>query len=119
VDRMLTRMREDLANHPDWKATPMASYGEKDLTDLSYRMGQIAFYLLYKSLGERAFLETMGGFYQDYSGKGATTREFVEYVKKRSAVPLDKLFDEWVFTAKAADLILSGSSLAAIVVRYR
>lgn len=119
VSLTLTRMRKNFVEHPDWKGTAMIDYGEKDLTDLSYRVGQIAFYLLYRALGEKAFLEAVGGFYQDFSGTGATTRQFVEYVKKRSAVPLDKLFDEWVFTAKAADLILSGSSLAKIVERYR
>jgi aminopeptidase N len=119
VDRTLTRMREDFAKHPDWKSAPMIDYGEKDLTDLSYRVGQIAFYLLYQSLGEKAFLETIGGFTQDFSGRGATTRQFVEYVKRRSSVSLDRLFDEWVFTPKAAYLIMSGLSLAKIAERYR
>jgi aminopeptidase N len=119
VSSTLAGMRKTFAAHPDWKGVAMIDYGEKDLTDLSYRVGQIAFYLLYKSLGKKAFLETIGGFYQEFYGTGATTRQFVEYVKKRSAVALDKLFDEWLFTPKAAELILSGESLSQIVERYR
>ncbi len=119
VNAMLARMRQSFLEHPDWQGIPVIVYGEKDLTDLSYRMGQIAFYLLYQTLGEKAFLETMGGFYQAFNEKGATTRQFMDYVKSRSAVPLDKLFDEWLLTAKAADLVSSGASLAGLVERYR
>jgi len=119
VSRSLARLSKNFAEHPAWQAVPMIAYGEKDLTDLSYRMGQVFFYLLRESLGEKAFLDAVGGFYQEYAATGATTRQFVEYIKKRSDVSLDRLFDEWVFTAKAAELVASGTPLAAIVERYR
>jgi len=119
VSQSLVRLGKNFTEHPAWKAVPMIAYGEKDLTDLSYRMGQVFFYLLRESLGEKAFLNIVGGFYQDHAATGATTRQFVEYVKKRSAISLDRFFDEWVFTAKAAELVASGTSLASLVERYR
>lgn len=115
----VARLAKMFAEHPGWKTSAMIDYGEKDLTDLSYRMGQILFYLLDRSLGEDAFLATVAGFYRDHHAAGATARQFVEYVKKRSAVSLDRLFDEWVFTPKAAEIIASGAALGEIERRYR
>ncbi len=119
VSQSLVRLGKNFTEHPAWKAVPMIAYGEKDLTDLSYRMGQVFFYLLRESLGEKAFLDVVGGFIREFSATGATTRRFVEYVKERSNVSLGRLFDEWVFTAEAAELVASGTSLASFVERYR
>ncbi len=118
VAESLKRLAKNFNEHPDWQKTPMIAYGEKDLTDLSYRMGQILFYLLYKALGEEAFLETAGSLYREYRGTGATARQFVEHVKKRAGVNLDKIFEEWVFTPRAAGLIASGTTLDELVRRY-
>jgi len=116
----LIRLAGIFREHPDWKSTPMIDYGVKDLTDLSYRMGQLLFYFLYKVMGEEALLETAGSFYRDYYETGATARQFIEYVGKRARVgSLDKVFEEWVFTPKAVELIASGASLEEIVRRYR
>jgi hypothetical protein len=119
VAASLVRLAKNFAEHPDWKKAPMVDYGEKDLTDLSYRMGQVLFYLLYDVLGEQAFMETAGSFYRDYRDTGATSRQFVEHIKKRAGRNLDKLFEEWVFTPRAAELIAAGISLDELVRRYR
>jgi len=119
VAASLVRLAKSFGEHPDWKTTPMIDYGKKDLTDLSYRMGQVFFYLLYRSLGEGAFLETVGSFRRDYRATGATTAQFVDHVKKSAGIDLDKLFEEWVFTPRAAELIAAGTSLDEIVRRYR
>ncbi|MGE5741024.1 MAG: hypothetical protein ACM32H_03215 [Candidatus Aminicenantes bacterium RBG_16_66_30] len=119
VSASLDRLAKNFIEHPAWKSTPMIDYGKKDLTDLSYRMGQILFYLLYKQLGEEAFLETAGSFYQDYRATGATAAQFVEHVKKRSRVNLDAIFEDWVFTPRAAEIVAAGTSLQDLVSRYR
>ena len=115
----LVRLAKSFADHPDWKRTPMIDYGKTDLTDLSYRMGQVLFYLLYKSLGEEVFLETVGSFARDYRATGATASQFVEHVKKRAGVNVDKIFEEWVFTPRAAEIVAAGTSLQDLVRRYR
>ena len=118
VAASLIRLAKNFNEHPDWQKTPMISYGEKDLTDLSYRMGQILFFLLYRALGEEAFLETAGSFYRDYRESGATARQFVEHVKNRAGGRLDGIFEEWVFTPQGAGLIVAGTPLDEIVHRY-
>lgn len=119
VTRMLARTAGSFADHPDWKNVPMIAYGEKQMTDMSYRIGQVLFYLLHETMGEQAFLDCVGGFYQEYSGKGATSREFVEYFKAHSPLPLDKLLADWVFTAEGPRLISAGTTPAALTARYR
>ena len=119
VAKMLARLAKDFGEHPDWKTTPMIDYGIKDLTDLSYRMGQILFYILYRVQGEEAFLETAGSFYRDYWEAGATARQFVEHVKKRAGPGADRIFEEWVFTPKAAEIVAAGISREELVSRYR
>jgi aminopeptidase N len=116
---MLVRLAKDFGEHPDWKTTPMIDYGVKDLTDLSYRMGQLLFYILYKVQGEEAFLETNGSFFRDYREKGATALQFVEHVKKRAGAVADRIFDDWVLTPKAAEVVAAGISREELVRRYR
>jgi hypothetical protein len=119
VAASLVRLAKNFAEHPDWKKTPMIDYGEKDLTDLSYSMGQVLFYLLYEGLGEQAFFKTTEGFYREYRDTGATSRQFVEYFNKGAGRDLGKLFEEWVFTPRASDLIAAGTTLDELVRRYR
>jgi aminopeptidase N len=119
VKESLVRMAKHFSENPERKSVPMIDYGKEQLTDLSYRMGQIFFYLLYEILGEEAFLEAAGGFYRTYFVTGAEAREFVEYFRSRSPADLEKLFEEWIFTAKAAELVVSRIPLEELLKRYR
>ncbi len=119
INAMRDRLRKNFAQHPEWKDVPMIAYGENDITDLSYRKGQLFFYILYKLMGEESFLETMGTFYQKHAESGATAREFEAHVKNLSPVNLDLLFEEWIFGTKSSDLVLSDMSIADCVNRYK
>jgi aminopeptidase N len=119
VNAMRDRLRKNFAQHSEWKDVPMIDYGKKDITDLSYRKGQLFFYILYELMGEEPFLETMGSFYQKYYDTGATAQQFVEHVKNLSSKNLDRLFEEWVFGAQSSELIISETSIADIIKRYR
>jgi len=119
VNAMRDRLRKNFTQHPEWTDVPMIDYGTENITDLSYRKGQIFFYILYELMGEELFLETMGSFYQKYFDSGATAQEFVDHVKNCSPMNLDVLFEEWIFGAKSSELILSETSIAEIIERYR
>lgn len=119
VDRMRERLRKSFIQHPEWKDVPMVDYGKENMTDLSYRKGQIFFYILYELMGEDLFLKTMGSFYQKYYDTGATAKEFVTHVKNLSSVNLDLLFEDWIFGTKSSELIMSDSSISDIANRYK
>lgn len=119
VEVSLTRLRKYFSDNPEAKDVPMIEYGNKQMTDPSYRMGQIMYYILYELMGEQAFLDTVGGFYQDYFDSGATAAQFVAYFKDKSPVSLDKVFEDWVLTAGGAALLLDGIPLPELIARYK
>jgi hypothetical protein len=119
VNKMRERLRNDFAQHPDWKDVPMIDFGKEDMTDLSYRKGQIFFYILYELIGENLFLEAMGSFYQKFYDTGATAQQFVDHVKDLSPINLEFLFDDWIFGTESSELIMSGTSIPNIVNRYK
>jgi len=119
VNKMRERLQNNFTQHPDWRDVPMIDYGKEDITDLSYRKGQIFFYILYELMGEDLFLEAMGSFYQKYYETGATAQEFVTHVKDLSPMNLDLLFEEWIYGAKSSELIMSEMSIVNIVDRYK
>jgi hypothetical protein len=119
VNAMRDRLRKNFTQHPEWTDVPMIDYGNEDITDLSYRKGQIFFYILYELMGEEQFLETMGSFYQKYFDTGATALEFVDHVKNGSSMNFDVLFEEWIYGAKSSELIMSDSSITEIIERYK
>lgn len=115
----LERMEKYFTDHPDALEVPMIEYGTKQLTDLSYRMGQILYYLLFEKMGERDFLAAVGGFYQEYNELGATAQQFVDYFKGKSSVDLDRIFEEWVITPKAAEILREGITRLELLARYK
>jgi hypothetical protein len=119
VNNMRQRLRKNFVQHPEWKDVSMADYGKENITGLSYRKGQIFFYILYELLGEDLFLDGMGSFYQKYYDTGATAKEFVEHVKDLSSINLELLFEEWISGAKSSELIMSEMSILDIVNRYK
>ena len=119
VNNMRERLRNNFTQHPDWKDVPMINFGQEDITDMSYRKGQIFFYILYELMGEELFFDAMGSFYQKYYETGATSQQFVDHVKHLSPMSLDLLFEEWIFAAKSSELIMSETSIAEIVNRYK
>ncbi len=119
VNKMRERLRNDFAQHPDWKDVPMIDFGKENMTDLSYRKGQVFFFILYELMGEELFLEAMGSFYQKFHETGATAQQFVDHVKDLSPLNLELLFEEWISGTESSKLIISGTSIPNIVNRYK
>ena len=119
VNNMRDRLQKSFTQNPDWEDVAMIDYGSADLTGLSYRKGQIFFYILYELLGEELFLDAMGSFYQKYYDTGATAQEFVAHVKNLSSINLDLLFEEWIFGTKSSELIMSEMSILDIANSYK
>ncbi len=121
VNVSLSRLKTSFAEHPDWAEAPMMAYGEKGLTDLSYRMGQVLFHLMYETMGEKAFMEAISGFYARYRATGAASGQFVEFFKTRTspAAPLDMILEDWVLTARGPRLVRAGTTIDRLLDMYR
>ena len=117
-DRLSQRFIQQCQRNPRCKDVPIIEYGREDLTDLSYTKGMLFFAILYHLMGEKDFLETMGGFYQKYVKTGATAQEFLNYLKQCSKADLDKLYQEWISGNESTRLIFDKIPLEEILRRY-
>jgi hypothetical protein len=118
VQRIRKRLQDQFAENPSAAGIPMIDLGEKQMTGMAYTKGMLFFYLLYEIMGEEAFLDTIGAFYQKYVQSGATAVEFVEFCKTSANTDLELLMQDWIFTAKSSELIQSDMTVKEIMERY-
>jgi hypothetical protein len=117
-ERLSDRFRQQCERNPKCKDVPIIEYGNEDMTDLSYTKGMLFFYLLYRVMGEKEFLDATGSFYQKYKQTGATTEEFLNHVKQRSSKKLDRLFQEWIYGTESSRLVLEDVPVESLIKRY-
>ena len=118
-NRLSGRVRQSFDRAPRAKDVPIIAYGQEDLTDLSYTKGMLFFTLLYRLMGEEAFLETVGSYQQKYLESGATTEEFMRHFQRHSPVELAPLFQEWVLGAESSRYIIEEWTLDEMLARYQ
>ena len=112
------RFRAQCRRNPKLKDIPVAEYGTEDCTDASYTKGAIAFWVLYRLVGEQTFIGAYRRFCQEYRSEGATLADFVTTVKSASRVDLQKFFDEWIYGTQSSHYLLGDLSLEQIVELY-
>ena len=117
-ERLSARFRQQCERNPKCKDVPIIEYGNEGLTDLSYTKGMLFFYILYNLMEEEDFLDATGSFYQKYKHSGATSEEFLNYIKERSEQNLDRLYKEWIYGAESSRLILERVPVEDFIQRY-
>ncbi len=117
-ERLSGRFRQQCERNPRCKEVPIIAYGNEGMTDLSYTKGMLFFYLLYRIMGERDFLNAAGSFYQKFHQTGASAEEFLNHVKQRSRQNLDKLYEEWIYGTESSRLVLDRVPFDEILLRY-
>jgi hypothetical protein len=119
IDQLMKRFREQCKKNPEAAKVAMIDYGKKNLTGLSYTKGMVFFATLFELTGEAQFNRLMTSFYRQYVNTGATTDQFVQFIKKNAGINLSVFFNDWVYTSKSSQLILDGTPMKQIVARYR
>jgi hypothetical protein len=117
-EHLSARFRQQCERNPKCKDIPIIEYGNEGLTDLSYTKGMLFFYILFNLMGEEDFLDATGSFYQKYKHSGATSEEFLNYMKERSVQNLDRLYEEWIYGAESSRLVLDGVPAEELIRRY-
>ena len=114
----LRQMKTDLISTFELKSTPMIEYGNKQLTNYSYRLGMIMFAILYDWLGESTFNEAIATFYQQHYGRTASTEEYVSNWKRIAPEKnIDHFFRDWMFTTGYMRFV-SGEYKVEDIVKY-
>ena len=119
ANRVLTRLRRELPDHPRWREVPPVRYGAEGLTDLSYRVGALFFYLLERLEGPGNFDRAWREYFQSHREAGGTTREFVEVARAASRVDPGRLFEEWLFSTGWAAQVEAREDINALLDHYR
>jgi hypothetical protein len=104
--------------NPRLKDLPIAEYGTQNCTDASYTKGAVACWVLYRLVGERAFLDACRSLYQTHGKQGATLDDFMTAMRTASGQDLRKFSDEWIRGARSSEHLLSDISLEEIFNLY-
>jgi aminopeptidase N len=57
-------------------------------------------------VGSDHFNKIIGSFYAEYSPKGATLDEFINFYKKLAPLDLEKFFNDWIYSTEAIKLVV-------------
>lgn len=119
TDWFLQVIRREVTNDIRLKTVPMVDFGKHGMTDYSYSLGMIAFRILYEILGEEKFNQSIRAFYQEYSGKEASTEDFVRVTKRVSGKDMSAFFSDWFFTTRYITHLERKSTFNKMVMIYR
>ncbi len=110
-ERTKLKIKEDTVAYN----TPIQNYGKKNLTDVSYSKGMLFFYLIYKRIGEKSFLQLMNQFISKYKNSGATIRQFSEFMKSNHKTELGPIVNDWIVTNHSSKQIMSSKTLKSLL----
>ena len=74
----------------------IADFGREGVTGLSYGVGALFYYDLYKSLGEDEFIALLRGYYDAYRKGGGNFNAMLAYYREHAGAESAKLVDEWL-----------------------
>lgn len=118
LDIEVERIYKIVKSDEKYSEVALMNYGEKNLTDRSYTIGFLFFYILHEIVGEDEFNQLIKSFYKDYYATGATTIEFINYLKRNSKLNLQKLCDDWIYTSNYHNHLKKYSNLSDLVLIY-
>lgn len=119
TDWFLQVVRREVTNDERLKTVSMVDFGKHGMTDYSYSLGMIAFRILYEILGEEKFNQSLRAFYQEYSGKEASTEDFERVTKRVSGKDISAFFNDWFFTTGYIAHLERQSTFDEMVMIYR
>lgn len=115
---LVGRLRQMVVRDPRVSTVPLADYGKQSMTDYSYSVGGLAFYLMYHVMGHDAFTRLVRDYYAKYAISGGSTDQFFAMARRVSPVPIDALINDWITTTRWTSLIGTQDALG-LVGRYR
>ncbi|MBI2571301.1 MAG: hypothetical protein HYV63_30210 [Candidatus Schekmanbacteria bacterium] len=111
-------LRQELPGHPAWRKIPLADYGRNGLTDLSYSVGALFFDLLYRLAGKETFNAIIRKYAADFGGRGGSTKDLAETIRKTASIDLSPLLTDWLFTTGWTERIAHDAGIAELAAWY-
>lgn len=117
-ERAMANLREWFTNRPEFASVPMAEYGERRWTSLSYTVGFVMYGLLYEAIGAESFNRFVGEYYRCCHSGGASTRRLAEEIERRGGHVGARILEDWLWTTDWWPLVRDGWSMEHLVERY-
>jgi len=90
------RMTDTYENNLKYRDIAIADFGREGVTGLSYGVGALFYFDLYKSLGEESFIGLLNGYYSTYADEGGNFDTLVTYYREHVGGDFVRLVDEWL-----------------------
>jgi hypothetical protein len=91
-----SRITDTYKRNPEYQDIAIADFGREGVTGLSYGVGALFYYDLYRSLGEEKFISLLNGYYGAYTNGGGNFDALVTYYRKHVGDDFARLVDEWL-----------------------
>jgi hypothetical protein len=114
AERLLTLAKEN----PRLQSVPLASYGKEGMTDFSYSVGAILFYLLDRVVGPAKFDELIGSYYQKNKTFGAGSAEFLREATVLGGPRAAAVLHDWFETVRWYERLCAGESITHMAESY-
>lgn len=114
LDRLEQSVRGGCEPRRPCTTVPFAAYGRSELTTLSYPVGALTFYSLYKTLGTDAFDRAYREFFQQHRERGATSQDLIAAFKRADPAS-ERIFAEWFSTTRWYARLIGGEPLRQIL----
>lgn len=108
---VLKWLKGRLEADPALSRTALRDYGRASMTDYSYSVGMLFFYLLHERMGESSFNAAIGRWSRQFGDVGATTAELIAVLDEATPAPLQQLIDDWIRTTHWTVAVRSANSL--------
>ncbi len=118
LDKEAVRFYEIIKTDKKYSEIALIDFGERNVTDRSYQVGFLFFYILHQVVGEETFNQIIKSFYQEYYLPGATTNEFVQHLKANSKLDLNKLCNDWIYSTNYNNYLKKNVSISELVKIY-
>jgi len=114
LDRLEQSVRSGCEPRRPCATVPFAAYGKSGLTALSYQVGALTFYSLYKTLGADAFDRAYREFFRQYRDRGATSQDLIAAFNRVDPAS-ERIFADWFSTTRWYTRLARGEPLRQIL----
>jgi hypothetical protein len=91
-----SRVTDTYGRNPEYRDIAIADFGREGVTGLSYGVGALFYYDLYKSLGEEKFIDLLSGYYRAHKNGGGSFNALVAYYREHLRDDSARLVDDWL-----------------------
>ncbi|HEM46217.1 MAG TPA: hypothetical protein ENO23_04140 [Alphaproteobacteria bacterium] len=116
--RTMADLHEWFEARPEFATVPMASYGERGWSSLSYSVGFLMYAVLYEVVGRERFDRFVGAYYRCCHESGAGTERLGREIERAGGPVAHEIARDWLWSTNWWPMVRDGWSFERIVAHY-